>query len=253
MGRTASPAQAAVTPRKTVKEAEPQPREGHRDTVEAIVVAFILALVVRGFEAQAFVIPTGSMAPTLMGRHKELTCPQCGFVYTVNASHEVEGGSPAPVYSGICTNCRYQASELTEDPQLQGRSDPGHDVPVRSALPSRVRRRPSGGMSSSFATPRSRRSATSSAWSAFPARPSASTMATSTSGAGQPGLPARAQTAQAPAGHADDRPRRPPPAQGPGRQRPMAALAVGTPGGWKIVDPQAEPLPLRGTISRRVG
>ena len=27
----------------------------------------ILALVVRGFEAQAFVIPTGSMAPTLYG------------------------------------------------------------------------------------------------------------------------------------------------------------------------------------------
>ena len=53
-------------------------------------MAFILALVVRGFEAQAFVIPTGSMAPTLMGRHKELACPQCGFVYAVNASEEVE-------------------------------------------------------------------------------------------------------------------------------------------------------------------
>ena len=53
-------------------------------------MAFILALVVRGFEAQAFVIPTGSMAPTLMGRHKEITCPQCGFVYAVNASEEVE-------------------------------------------------------------------------------------------------------------------------------------------------------------------
>ena len=49
--------------------------ESHRETVEAIVVALILALVVRGFEAQAFVIPTGSMAPTLMGRHKEITLP----------------------------------------------------------------------------------------------------------------------------------------------------------------------------------
>ncbi len=49
-------------------------------------MAFILALVVRGFEAQAFVIPTGSMAPTLMGRHKEVACPQCGFIYAVNAS-----------------------------------------------------------------------------------------------------------------------------------------------------------------------
>ena len=83
-------------------------------------MAFILALVVRGFEAQAFVIPTGSMAPTLMGRHKEVTCPQCGFVYTVNASHEVEGGNPAPVFSGICTNCRFQALDLTEAPSFKG-------------------------------------------------------------------------------------------------------------------------------------
>ena len=74
---------------------EARPKEGYRDTVEAIVVAFILALVVRGFEAQAFVIPTGSMAPTLMGRHKEVACPQCGFVYAVNASQEVESQSRA--------------------------------------------------------------------------------------------------------------------------------------------------------------
>src|SRR6476619_2643512 len=66
-------------------------KESYRETIESIVVAFILALLIRGFEAEAFVIPTGSMAPTLMGRHKEITCPQCGHVYAVNASEEVEG------------------------------------------------------------------------------------------------------------------------------------------------------------------
>src|SRR3954453_22743651 len=90
---------------------KPKEKEGHRETIEAIVVAFILALLVRGFEAEAFVIPTGSMAPTLMGRHKEVTCPECGYVYAVNASDEVEGfsvGGPSSrrVYSGICVNCR---------------------------------------------------------------------------------------------------------------------------------------------------
>ena len=40
-------------------EAQARPREGHRETVEALVVAFILALLVRGFAAEAFVIPTG--------------------------------------------------------------------------------------------------------------------------------------------------------------------------------------------------
>ncbi len=92
MGRSSATLPAAKAKLQTSAKGrdEPQAREGHRDTVEAIVVAFILALVVRGFEAQAFVIPTGSMAPTLMGRHKEIACPQCGFVYAVNASEEVE-------------------------------------------------------------------------------------------------------------------------------------------------------------------
>src|SRR4051812_44916360 len=78
--------------------ADSKPREakneGHRETVEAIVVAMILALLVRGFEAEGFVIPTGSMAPRLMGRHKEVTCPQCKYVYSVNASNEEGGGQP---------------------------------------------------------------------------------------------------------------------------------------------------------------
>jgi signal peptidase I len=88
--------------------------------MEALVVAFIAALVVRGFEAQAFVIPTGSMAPTLMGRHKEIACPDCGFVYAVNASEEVEGRSVArTVAAGLCGNCRYQA-RLDETPSYKG-------------------------------------------------------------------------------------------------------------------------------------
>jgi signal peptidase I len=93
--------------------------EGHRDTVEAVVVALILALVVRGFEAQAFVIPTGSMAPTLMGRHKEVACPECGFTFAVNASEEVESRVPRNVYSGLCANCRNLA-RLDDAPSFKG-------------------------------------------------------------------------------------------------------------------------------------
>ena len=121
MGRTIAtqPATAGKL-RPSPAPADARPKEGYRDTVEAIVVAFILALVVRGFEAQAFVIPTGSMAPTLMGRHKEVSCPQCGFVYAVNASQEVESQSMREdVDSGICSNCRYQA-RLEQTPSFKG-------------------------------------------------------------------------------------------------------------------------------------
>ncbi|MFO0890423.1 MAG: signal peptidase I [Isosphaeraceae bacterium] len=121
MGRTAAIPQTTPAPRKGTGAEKAAPAEGHRDTVEAVVVALILALVVRGFEAQAFVIPTGSMAPTLMGRHKELSCPQCGFTYSVNASMEVEPRSALrDVRSGICVNCRYQARGLTKLPSFKG-------------------------------------------------------------------------------------------------------------------------------------
>ena len=89
MGRSSA---TLPKPRRTSSSpaARSPPQGGPSRHGRGIVVAFILALVVRGFEAQAFVIPTGSMAPTLMGRHKEIACPQCGFVYAVNASEEVE-------------------------------------------------------------------------------------------------------------------------------------------------------------------
>jgi len=78
---------------------------GHRETVESIAVAIILALLFRGFIAEAFVIPTGSMAPALMGEHKDLFCPQCSAQYQVGAS--IEPRSAATVVAGLCPNCGY--------------------------------------------------------------------------------------------------------------------------------------------------
>lgn len=67
-----------------------QPPLGYgRETVESIVVAFVLALLFRSFEAEAFVIPTGSMAPTLMGRHRDLACGTCGDDFRVGCSKEL--------------------------------------------------------------------------------------------------------------------------------------------------------------------
>jgi signal peptidase I len=69
-----------------------------RETIESVAIAFVLAFLIRTFEAEAFVIPTGSMAPTLMGRHKDLTCPACGHAFQVSSSEEVEkDGTPRVV------------------------------------------------------------------------------------------------------------------------------------------------------------
>ncbi|MBI1313790.1 signal peptidase I [bacterium] len=87
-------------------------QDGGRETFESIVVAFILAFLFRAFEAEAFVIPTGSMAPTLYGRHKEMACEQCGFKSAIGASDEVDDatGLYLPnmrIDEAMCPNCRY--------------------------------------------------------------------------------------------------------------------------------------------------
>jgi len=84
-----------------------------RETVESIVVAFVLAFLFRTFEAEAFVIPTGSMAPTLQGRHKDLHCAKCNYLFQAGASEEVDkldGHELGPMYqvvSCVCPQCRY--------------------------------------------------------------------------------------------------------------------------------------------------
>ncbi len=86
-------------------------QDGLRETVESLVVAFILAFLFRSFEAEAFVIPTGSMAPTLLGRHKDVNCEECGYFFTVGASQEVDGDSGRLIdrlEEAVCPNCRFR-------------------------------------------------------------------------------------------------------------------------------------------------
>ncbi len=84
-----------------------------RETIESVVIAFVLAFLFRTFEAEAFVIPTGSMAPTLMGRHKDLECSNCGYEFQVSASDEVDNsngtlkGASSLVVGCTCPMCRF--------------------------------------------------------------------------------------------------------------------------------------------------
>ena len=98
-----------------------------RETIESIVIAFVLAFLFRTFEAEAFVIPTGSMAPTLQGRHRNVECPKCHYWYRSTASSEVnESGQPIKdqeVTEVTCPMCRFP---LGVDP----RTESGDDYPA---------------------------------------------------------------------------------------------------------------------------
>ena len=51
------------------------------NTFEWLITAFALAFVFRAFVMEAFRIPTGSMASTLLGAHYTMRCTQCGYKY----------------------------------------------------------------------------------------------------------------------------------------------------------------------------
>ncbi|NLF30605.1 MAG: hypothetical protein GX591_06930 [Planctomycetes bacterium] len=74
-----------------------------RDTIQSIWVAIILAFVLRAFMVEAFEIPTGSMAPQLMGRHTLVTCPDCGYAFPRGLDSERKDRGPDPY--AACPNC----------------------------------------------------------------------------------------------------------------------------------------------------
>jgi signal peptidase I len=81
-----------------------EPKDSVRDLIETIVFVVVLVLMLKTFLAEAFVIPTGSMAVTLLGYHFKHNCEQCGRPNLVNASQEADAES-AIVVSYECENC----------------------------------------------------------------------------------------------------------------------------------------------------
>ena len=57
-------------------------------TLQSLIVAFVLAMTFRGFVTEGFVIPTGSMAPTLMGEHVLLHSEKTGSLYPVDSKYK---------------------------------------------------------------------------------------------------------------------------------------------------------------------
>src|SRR4051794_41881985 len=75
-------------PPATTPPPPPPEKENIKETIESILVAFILAFVFRAFVVEAFVIPSGSMAPTLLGAHMRYRCLECGYQFDVNYPSE---------------------------------------------------------------------------------------------------------------------------------------------------------------------
>jgi signal peptidase I len=113
--RSTAPRQAPATAAapsvngKGRTQAPPQAADSAREVVETVVFVVVLVLLLKSFTAEAFVIPTGSMAETLLGYNKTVKCPKCGIEFPVNCSPQVDpsDGQPPTFVSGCtCPNCR---------------------------------------------------------------------------------------------------------------------------------------------------
>jgi hypothetical protein len=83
-------------------------KDTFRELIETIVFVVVLVLMLKTFLAEAFVIPTGSMADTLLGYHYKETCKDCGKTNLINASAEAEPPEHQgrPRITGYkCANC----------------------------------------------------------------------------------------------------------------------------------------------------
>ena len=106
-----------------------------REVVETVVFVVVLVLLLKSFAAEAFVIPTGSMAETLFGYQKMVTCPSCGHTFPVNSSREddPQDGPRLPTNGCTCPNCRLHIYLV--DPKREGREPrPDEGIDSREIL-----------------------------------------------------------------------------------------------------------------------
>jgi len=102
-------------------ETRPPARRRHasppRLLATVAVVFLIVFLFIRVGFVEPFGVPTGSMAPTLIGNHREGPCPRCGFPVRVGIP---TAGERAGFYADVpCPNCGKHVN-LTEARDING-------------------------------------------------------------------------------------------------------------------------------------
>jgi len=105
-----------------------------RMVLESIVSLAIAVILFRTFQAEGYMISTGSMAPSLLGYHKQVVCPRCEFSFTYGVAYDDsvsnnrfqahnhshgEALHQAGQYA-TCPNCSTHSIDLTNVPRNEG-------------------------------------------------------------------------------------------------------------------------------------
>jgi len=82
-----------------------------RQTIEFVVCLTIAVLIYRSWYVEGYIVPTGSMATTLLGMHRQATCADCGYEFAVGTD------APLPTHA-VCPNCGYPDNPLDVLPTI---------------------------------------------------------------------------------------------------------------------------------------
>lgn len=104
------------------------PRRGSaiRGLLELVVCTAISVSLLKGFLVEGFLISTGSMAPHLLGFHKQVVCPGCGFGFARGTDVDSPPSQPAVA---TCINCGLTGIDISTVPHNEGDQLLVHKLP----------------------------------------------------------------------------------------------------------------------------
>lgn len=87
------------------------------ETLQTVTTALTLAFVFRAFMIEPFIIPTGSMATSLLGAHCEIRCTTCGFEYALGPDQSTTHADAPFILptQAVCPNCHTSVPLRPED------------------------------------------------------------------------------------------------------------------------------------------
>lgn len=105
-----------------------------RMVLESVVSLAIAVILFRTFQAEGYMISTGSMAPSLLGYHKRVICPRCDFSFTYGVAYDdsvsgnrfqAQGHSDSESFQqggqyATCPNCGTHSIDLSNVPRNEG-------------------------------------------------------------------------------------------------------------------------------------
>ncbi len=90
---------------------------GLRYVIESLVSLALAVCLVRSFVVEGYIISTGSMAPYLLGFHKQVVCPNCRLPFAVGVPVDSDAETNGPV---ACPNCGQAHIDLSFVPRNEG-------------------------------------------------------------------------------------------------------------------------------------